>query len=538
VIVLRTTVAAFVVLAALAAQSAGGQAISIANEPLVAATGADTVEIYIRTSGRPRGKPKQLLSLTDLTVSATDRFSETEPAKEVAAIGRAILWRTVWKLGDNPRWTKTRHVYLATWGHTSQLLNISVARQDDGPVHFTVSSASLRTRYDVPLTIQAIASYAIDSPEVQVSTLMDSRTGRSLDKNSFKIERCAQSAPKPDGSSQQIVTLLCLDRNGAAVPPGKYDGALVLGTSARDNLGSIVLTVYSTSICDQALGLLCLFLGLACFFAFSVVLKGYNRRLTTLLPPARLLDEVIALKQSVESAAQTAGVQFPHILDQGAAPGSLLQLEESLSKKGLKKSGYLPQLIANPFAQPELSSDYRAFLTSSSNKLESLKLIVRWGVDSVMRSWSELAQLGIETRGQVALDALDRLALTAGGPLQLLTNQIQTILDTFESEIAKAHSAKALGGAPPPTNFGLPVLTAQHISIQLEQLSIIGWVLWAVITLLVGSCALVWFNDGFGIGRDYVQCFLWGIGLPAIAQGFGGLNASSAASALSLQIPR
>jgi hypothetical protein len=44
-------------------------------------------------------------------------------------------------------------------------------------------------------------------------------------------------------------------------------------------------------------------------------------------------------------------------------------------------------------------------------------------------------------------------------------------------------------------------------------LSIAGWVLWAFVTLLVGSCALVWFNDGFGIGRDYLQCFLWGIGI-------------------------
>jgi hypothetical protein len=70
----------------------------------------------------------------------------------------------------------------------------------------------------------------------------------------------------------------------------------------------------------------------------------------------------------------------------------------------------------------------------------------------------------------------------------------------------------------------------------MERLSLLAWVVWGILTIVVGCVSLVVFNAGFGTPQDLVTCFLWGAGMPGLVQGLGGLTMGSVASAFSLQL--
>jgi hypothetical protein len=271
------------------------------------------------------------------------------------------------------------------------------------------------------------------------------------------------------------------------------------------------------------------------FFMVNVVFRGINRRLTALVPATRLREKIDQLIGLTEQYSSQTTFCFPHLLNKSADPGSLYNLQSSLTESGLSDAGYLPWTIVNPFGAVDASMDYRNFLASRSNQVDSFTLIVSWGATAISESWSDVEKFGVKDAGIAALTSLDSLSITVGGPSQLLASQIQGILDTLTASINQAKST--VGGAAPTQLKPMSQPNVKQITTQLEAVSAATWIIWALLTVIVGSCALVWFNDGFGIGQDYLKCFLWGVGMPAVSQGFGALNANSVVSAFSLQVP-
>lgn len=151
--------------------------------------------------------------------------------------------------------------------------------------------------------------------------------------------------------------------------------------------------------------------------------------------------------------------------------------------------------------------------------------------------WSEVVTWKVQADGLSALQKLDQLSLSTGPP-DFAKAQIQPIIAGLQNAITQAQlAAKALGGgAKPDAIYRVP--GSQSLTIQLEGLSAAVWIIWGILTLLVGACALILFNDGFGTPQDYMRCFLWGVGMPAVGQGFGGLTLNSVSSAFSLQTGR
>ena len=152
---------------------------------------------------------------------------------------------------------------------------------------------------------------------------------------------------------------------------------------------------------------------------------------------------------------------------------------------------------------------------------------MRWGVTNVVALWPKIAELHLEqTAGTAALQTLDQLA-TGSCPPGQLTTQIQQALTTLQVAITE-NAQNALGGQPadgaPTVTYGVP--GSHQLTFQLETLSFFVWILWAILTVGVGACVLVVFNDGFGTTQDLIQCFIWGAGMPAVGQGFGGLSAA------------
>jgi hypothetical protein len=320
--------------------------------------------------------------------------------------------------------------------------------------------------------------------------------------------------------------------------PGKFDGTVTLGSQEKGDLGSFHLTVYFTSAIHRFWGILCLFLGLATYFAIAVWAKARSRWINALLPASRLREEVLQLLSITNGAKTTTEYAFPVLLATTPSPGSLNNLLNQLKEANLTKNG-LPSKFATLFAVPDLSMQYQQFLLGIGNQVSGLGLIVRWGLVNVVKLWPRVVALHIETAGNTALQTLDQLGLGAGPPGQLPA-QIELALTTLQAAIQAAHAAQAIGGQPagggPGLTYGVP--GSQQLTVELETLSGFVWTLWAILTVGVGACALVLFNDGFGTTQDLIQCFLWGAGMPAVGQGLGGLSAGSVTSAFSLQVAR
>lgn len=196
----------------------------------------------------------------------------------------------------------------------------------------------------------------------------------------------------------------------------------------------------------------------------------------------------------------------------------------------LKDEGYLPPLISNPFQPPDAGADYQQYLQTISTQELNDAIIVRDGLERVMFLWDQLD----ETSSRQALMDLDQLALAADSSdpmrpkVDTLVNGIKPRSQTFAEALAVSHKNFRAGGGPPPS--------VQDLTVQLEYVSGIGWIIWALLTFLFGCGVLILSNHGFGTWQDLLKCFLWGIGIQAAGQGLQALAPSSTANTFSLQI--
>jgi hypothetical protein len=81
-------------------------------------------------------------------------------------------------------------------------------------------------------------------------------------------------------------------------------------------------------------------------------------------------------------------------------------------------------------------------------------------------------------------------------------------------------------------------LDLQQLRVELQRLSIAMWVVWAFVTWIGGVGLLVMSNYGFGVGLDYIKCFLWGLGVQVAGQQFQQLAPSSVTTAFNVSVPK
>lgn len=148
-----------------------------------------------------------------------------------------------------------------------------------------------------------------------------------------------------------------------------------------------------------------------------------------------------------------------------------------------------------------------------------------------MSLWPQLD----EENARRALTQLDQLARKADSPtdpmrpkVDALVNGIPPRLQQFAQTLASARADfRIRDGAPP---------SVREITVQLDYVSGIGWIIWALLTLLIGCGVLILSNHGFGTWQDLLKCFLWGLGIQAAGQGLQALAPVSTANTFSLQI--
>jgi hypothetical protein len=228
----------------------------------------------------------------------------------------------------------------------------------------------------------------------------------------------------------------------------------------------------------------------------------------------------------VEGVAREAKVTLPVLLGKKDFPHSLDWLASRLSVARLRKAGFLPPLLTNPFQPADISTDYQQFLQSISAQQLNLAVLVRDGLQRVMFLWPKLD----EESARNGLAQLDELALHADQPdpmrpkVDAIVSGIAPRAVEFTAALAYSHGGTAT------------TLSEHNITVQLEYLSAVGWLIWAVLTFLGGCAVLILSNHGFGTWQDLSKCFLWGLGIQAAGQGLQALSPSSVVSSFSLQI--
>ena len=210
---------------------------------------------------------------------------------------------------------------------------------------------------------------------------------------------------------------------------------------------------------------------------------------------------------------------------------SLQWLISQLSAAKLKEAGYLPPLLTNPFQPPDAGTDYQQYLQGISAQELNDAIIIGDGLKRVM----SLGQQLDEGSAREALAKLDQLALEADSStdpmrpkVDALVNGIAPRRHEFAQMLAVAHENFRAGGGAPPS--------VHEITVQLDYVSGIGWIIWAFLTFLFGCGVLILSNHGFGTWQDLLKCFLWGLGIQAAGQGLQALTPSSTATTFSLQI--
>ena len=175
-------------------------------------------------------------------------------------------------------------------------------------------------------------------------------------------------------------------------------------------------------------------------------------------------------------------------------------------------------------------TSYQQFLQTISAQEVNDATIVRDGLQRVLSLWPSLE----EDSARDALRQLDQLALHADAP-DVMRPKVDAIVNAISPGAAGAVERLTSALSILHDDRGTPP-TVHELTVQLEDVGGMGWLIWALLTFLIGYGVLILSNHGFGTWQDLSKCFLWGLGIQAAGQGLQSLGPTSAATTFSLQI--
>jgi hypothetical protein len=366
------------------------------------------------------------------------------------------------------------------------------------------------------------------------STLADANTGTRLGEQYLGMYLgSSEAAANPQIGSQYLTlsapsTIVRLFVSPTYKAKGVFGGTVGLCSASKASVATLRLTVNSSEPRVRIVGAFLIVLGIALYVLVTVILRQRSRQLTAMLPASRLVEALRGLQASAKRVSHEAKVELPVLLGKGDSPHSLEWLISQLSLKELKKDGFLPPLLTNPFQPADIGTEYQQSLQGMSTQELNLAVLVREGLERVMSLWPKLN----EESARNGLEALDELARQADlpDPMRPKVEGIVRDISPRAREFVASLANLSAGPAATPS--------VHEITVQLEYLSGMGWLIWAFLSFLIGCAVLILSNHGFGTWQDLLKCFLWGLGIQAVGQGLQMLSPSSAVSAFSLQIGR
>ena len=366
------------------------------------------------------------------------------------------------------------------------------------------------------------------------STLADANTGDHLSEQDIALYLSGtDAAANPQSGSSYLTLSAASTKVHLFVLPtfhdkGVFAGTLALCSAGKASVATLKLTVNASTPTARISGALLIAAGIAIYVLVTVILRQRSRQLTALLPASRLVEALRTLQATAKGVAQKAKVSLPILLGNEKVENSLESLISKLSTKNLQKQGFLPPLLTNPFQAPDPGTDYQQFLQGIGTVEMNLAIIVRDGLERVMFLWPTLD----EESARKGLGQLDDLTSQADAPDPMRQKVDKTVSDIHRRGGAESRASLAFV----PSGAVAPTPSVQEITVQLEYLSGLGWLIWALLTFLIGCAVLILSNHGFGTWQDLAKCLAWGLGIQAAGQGLQALSPTSASSSFSLQI--
>jgi hypothetical protein len=512
---------------------AAAQTVVVANGPFLLSPG-DAMEILWKVAPAT-GQPLLGASPTidDFTANGVLKLQQVDRAKDAGSSSTAKFWTTKWTVTGMQPGVSEVHALRVTVGTWSDVVPVQIAYRQPFTPQFTVPAppAALRLVNGGASAVRLAGNASLSGVKLAVSTLAEDKSGENLPLGQIELLDSDQREAPADGLTIRNSDNVYLRVSTNFSSPGKFVGNVLLDSKEMKAFVSIPWTVYSTSQGRKLAGAALLLAGLIVYYVTAIIWKARSRRTIALLPVVRLREQLTVLRNVVTHVQTTTHHQFAVLLSPAGNqnPGSLDFTLDQLRDANIPN---LPSKWPNPFSPPDASLQMQTYLSQMGNRITTFNLVVRWGLVAVESMWGQVADAGVQAQGNAALTALDNLA-TFGGPPDILRNNIQTQLTNLQTAITHAMAAGG-GGAPAPAAYTTP--SSHQLTVQMERLSLLAWVVWGVLTIAVGCVTLVVFNAGFGTAQDLVTCFLWGAGMPGLVQGLGGLTMGSVASAFSLQL--
>ncbi|WP_162915126.1 hypothetical protein [Desertibaculum subflavum] len=497
----------FLALPAVALTASAGAWAEVANYSL------STKTIYIQPGARS-GSVTVLLHATNVNPEAMDKplstpvdlgkpDGDTKVGFEAAEMPRGKSSRTWLLTVDATRLplnaSQQRYIQVELAGET-RTLDYTLSNLPTAAFEWTVVPlpAEFSQEAGKPIAI-GVTVGPVPATNVSLSgtTLVEARTKHRLAGERLTLCRA------PSGCDGTPLTLepnrshrLWLLPTGDDALIGKFSGTITLTAAEKPIGGTASATIFATTSARRWLGVAVILLGVAVGWGLTGPLRSWMRRLQLLRPAAVLVDKLAALRPRLDgSPGETAELRK-----------ALNGIEAELSEAVLEQEGHLPAHIPWPWSSDGPNpTAYRDYLQARSQQVACLDMLIE-AVSDLRRLWAAAAPPD-QPRYEAAINEIDELASARRTDAAALAQAIAAIMARAQPA-AKGLRAPS---APAPTRY-------EQLTVATRRLSLAVWAGYAALTVALGAYVLVWTNNGFGVGLDYLDCLFWGAGLPAATQ--------------------
>lgn len=425
--------------------------------------------------------------------------------------------------------TQQRYAKVTYADQTNETFSYTVSNQGTSTFSWTISKppdpwASSRLLWGPACTSFSVTPKDSVATDVRVAAALVEQTTREAI-TSDKLRLCKgrdeckgdEKIELPANVPSQL--MLCTTKTFR----GNFTGSVNLIAREKPDGEAILQKGQFSSFAAKFIGFLVILVGV--FFAWlaKVYARARLERDQALLPAIEMRAQIESVRSKLESIDQEYAVLCIKIREQIAS------LLEELSTDELDKKRLIPRKLPNPFAATGDNAAYKQFLENLNPTIQLLSTLIKNGIVPAVAK--DTGTLSPEKQQHVknAVRNIDAIANTSPPPTtSAALVQLRTILLTLESQLSDA------GPAQPES----PMTAAQElkvVNLEIESISKGIWMLYSLLTALVGLAALILTNPGFGTPLDFVFAFFWGFALPTTVQ---SLAPGSVATALNISIAK
>jgi hypothetical protein len=444
-----------------------------------------------------------------LAANGTAKEAKQTPSDQPASSG--ITWSieppvTPWNITDH-NWTE----FVVTLPATSTISNLRIARStivdSDAGRGKTLSAQEFHICIAVPTA-------KIDCNENTVAE---------------KVKKLKEDAATAKVASIRLTLLLMVDVDKDAVPDGTYSGNLYVDAEPLTDTKTLQLTINRTTHSAKVRGVLVIAAGVVLAWFVTVLARSRINRDQVLLPVEVLRQKLSALE------AQLAAIQSSLKPDISNTLQKITDVLNDLSMSSLDDQQLLPPSLPLWGQSTTQAAAFQTFIQARAQIVDNLNVIAT-GIQQAANLATTIPPGRLpDLHGLV--QKIDQFATILPQTSATLQTQIKALFDAWNA----TPQAQALGADGSTQLLAMPTASPvgiYRIRMEIQTITLLFWVVWGALSILIGFSTLIMTAPGFGTAADYVRCAIWGFGLPVAGQGLQTLTMSSLNTQLGVTLPK